>query len=53
MNARDALLQLCDRSNWPDDLKGEAFKAYAEAMDQVHQVVMDYWPELTATELKE
>ena len=52
MTARDALLQLCDSSNWPDDLKDDAFRAYSRAMDEVHQIVMDFWDELTAKELK-
>jgi len=51
--ARDALLQLCDQTNWPDHLKGDALTAYNDAMESVHQIVMDFWPELTATEFKE
>ena len=51
MNARDALLQLCDQSNWDDQMKGEFFKGYEEAMSMVHELVMEFWPELSEKQL--
>lgn len=49
-SARDHFLSLTDSSNWPD-MAGEYFHGYEEAMEAVHQGVVDFWPELSATEL--
>lgn len=53
LSARDALLQLTDRSNWPEHLKGDLFFGYNEAMEAVHEVVMEFWPELSKKDLPE
>ena len=52
MNARDALLQLTDASNWPN-LEIERFIGYEQAMAAVHELVMEFWPELTEKTLPE
>lgn len=52
MNARDALLQLVDQSNWPE-MNGTELIGYREAMEAVHETIMDFWPELTAKQLPE
>lgn len=46
--ARDHFLNMTDQSNWPDGLRGDALTAYREAMDMVHEGVLDFWPELQA-----
>ena len=51
MNAREAFLQLVDQSNWPDDIQGDYFHGYNDAMQTVHQTIMDFWDELGAKEL--
>lgn len=48
--ARDCLLSLTDQSNWPE-MNDQERVGYAEAMDIVHDAVMDFWAELTAQEL--
>lgn len=35
MNAREAFLQLVDQSNWPDDIQGDYFHGYNDAMQTV------------------
>ena len=43
--ARDHFLALTDQSNW--GLMSDGYlKGYADAMEKVHQGVMDFWPEL-------
>lgn len=49
-NARDHFLRMTDQSNWPE-MVGDEFSGYKEAMDAVHEGVMDFWPELQATVL--
>lgn len=43
----DRLLALTDSSNWPE-MKGDLFRGYNHAMQEVHELVMECWDQLAA-----
>lgn len=47
---RDLLLQLTDSSNWDAEMSGDHFNGYRDAMEQLHEMLLDLWDEMSTEE---